>query len=80
MSNSEAGAAAFNPAVKVNGEEVTAKQPRTSAQQEYLDAIAEQSEQAIGAIEDQIAGLQQRLTEAQAEAKRARAEADSEEN
>ncbi len=80
MSNSDAGAHAYNPGVLVNGKEITPVAPRTSAQQAYLDAIAEQAEAAIEVIEGQIAGLQERLTEAKTEAKRARAEANSEGN
>ncbi len=80
MSSSDAGASAANPTVNVNGVDVVARPPRTAAQQEYLDAVAEQAEQAIDVLEDRIAGLQEALTAAKAEAGRARAEAQDGEN
>lgn len=75
MSNSEAGAAAFNPTVLVNGVDAAPRPPRSAAQQQYLDAIAEQAEQAVEAIKGKVAGMQVSLATAEAEADRARAEA-----
>lgn len=75
MSSSSAGAAAFNAGVKVDGKEFTPVPPRTSEQQAYLDAIAEQAEQSVAAIEEKLAGMRESLVAAKAEAKRARAEA-----
>ena len=80
MSSSNAGAHAYNPGVLVDGEPATLVVPRTSAQQEYLDAMAEQADRSVVLIEAKIAGMQESLTAAKAEAKRARAEAQSEEN
>ncbi len=80
MSSSNAGAAAFNAGVQINGETVTPKPPRTAAQQDYLDELAEQAKQAVPKIEAQIEGLNATLVAAKAEAKRARAEAQDEVN
>lgn len=80
MSSSEAGAHAYNPAVLVNGEQITPKAPRTATQQEYLNAVAEQSEQAVDSIKEKIVGMQASLKAAEADAQRARAEAQDEGN
>lgn len=53
----------------------TGGQIEPSRQQRYLDAVAEQSEQAVQAIEAKIAGMQETLKTAKADAKTARAAA-----
>lgn len=80
MSSSEAGAHAYNPAVLVNGEEITPTPPRTSQQQEYLDALADQTERAVESIKEKLAGMQESLKAAKSEAERARADARNEGN
>ncbi len=75
MSSSSAGAAAFNAGVRVNGEDVIMPVPWTKEQQAYLDAVADDAENAITVVEEQIAGMQESLKARKVEAERARAEA-----
>ncbi len=75
MSSSEAGAHAYNPGILVNGEPVTLVPPRTSAQQVYLDTVADEAEAAVAVIVDKIAGMQDSLAEAKKRAEQARRDA-----
>ena len=74
MSTSAAGAQAYNPGVTSDGVDIV-RPTRTPEQQAYLDAIAEQAQNAVEVIEAKIAGMQASLKTAKAEAKRARADA-----
>jgi hypothetical protein len=80
MSTSSAGTHAYNPGVLLNGVPLAVRAARSVQQQAYLVAIADQAEAAIQVIEDRIAGLEEALKAAKAEAKRARAEAQEEES
>jgi hypothetical protein len=80
VSSSDAGAAAYNPGVQVNGADVVMPEPRTSGQQAYLDAVAADAEKAVTTIEEKLAGMQESLTAAKAAAKQARADAQTEGN
>lgn len=80
MSSSDAGAAAYNAGVQVNGKDVVMPEPRTSEQQAYLDAVADDAAKAVTVIEEKLAGMQESLKAAKATAKQARADAQTEGN
>jgi hypothetical protein len=80
VSSSDAGAAAFNPGVLANGEPLTPVVPRTSQQQAYLDAIADEAEGAVEALEKKLAGMQESLAAAKERAEQARRDAQEESN
>jgi hypothetical protein len=80
VSSSDAGAAAFNAGVQVNGKDVVMPAPRTSGQQAYLDAVADDADKAVTTIEEKLAGMQESLKAAKAAAKQARADAQTEGN
>lgn len=66
MTSSNGSGAAFDAGVDTT---------RPPAQQAYLEAIADDREAAVAAIEEKLAGVQESLKTAKADAKAARAEA-----
>lgn len=72
MSASEAGGAAHNAGVVTDDNTAG----RTEQQQQYLDAVADEAEKAVDTVQQMIQDWTESLATRQAEARRARAEAD----